>query len=143
MVGFARNLVESLPELFKQLQDQNNSQKHSKTSDDFLKMLILMFFLFGLLFWSLSCLKSSGRLLGPISTKFRANPRSYDQRRFFVISIFMCFYVFLPVILVLELFKKLRETPENNFHQVSSKSEPGRPSNLILSHVISCNLIGK
>ena len=34
MVGFARNLVEivprSLPELFKQLGDQNNSQKHKK-----------------------------------------------------------------------------------------------------------------
>ena len=35
---------------------------------------------FWLLFWSRSCLKSSGRLLGSISTKFRANPRSYDQK---------------------------------------------------------------
>ena len=38
----------------------------------------------------------------------------------------MCF-VFLAVILVPELFKKLRETPRNNFHQVSSKSDPGCP----------------
>ena len=44
------------------------------------------------------------------------------------------FLVFLDVILVPELFKKLRETPWNNFHQVSPKSEPGCPSNLMLSH---------
>ena len=37
------------------------------------------------------------------------------------------FFVFLPVILVPELFKKLRETPGNNFHQVSSKSDKFRP----------------
>ena len=43
----------------------------------------------------------------------------------------------LAVILVPELFKKLRETPGNNFHQVSSKSDPGCPSNLMLSHLIS------
>ena len=38
LVGFARNLVEivprSLPELFKQLRDQNHSQKQPKTSDN-------------------------------------------------------------------------------------------------------------
>ena len=45
------------------------------------------------------------------------------------------FLLFLAVILVPELFKKLRETPGNNFHQVSSKSDPGCPSNLMLSHV--------
>ena len=40
-----------------------------------------------------------------------------------------CFFLlFLPVILHPELFKKLRETPGNNFHQVSYKSEPGCPS---------------
>ena len=32
-------------------------------------------------------------------------------------------FVFWAVILVPELFKKLRETPGNNFHQVSCKSE--------------------
>ena len=41
LVGFGRNLVQivprSLPELFKQLGDQNNSQKHSKTSDNILR----------------------------------------------------------------------------------------------------------
>ena len=31
-------------------------------------------------------------------------------------------------IMVPELFRKLRETPGNNFHLVSSKSEPGCPS---------------
>ena len=44
----------------------------------------------------------------------------------------MCF-VFWAVILVPELFKKLRETPGNNFHQVSSTSDKFRP---MLSHVI-------
>ena len=39
------------------------------------------------------------------------------------------FLLFLAVTLVPELFKKLRETPGNNFHQVSSKSDPGCPSN--------------
>ena len=34
------------------------------------------------------------------------------------------FFVFLAVILVPELFEKLRETPGTNFHQVSSKSRP-------------------
>ena len=38
------------------------------------------------------------------------------------------FVVFLAVILVPELFKKLRETPGNNSHQVSSKSELMGPS---------------
>ena len=38
------------------------------------------------------------------------------------------FLLFWPVILVPELLKKLRETPGNNFHQVSFKSEPGCPS---------------
>ena len=33
--------------------------------------------------------------------------------------------MFLLVILVPELFKKLRETPGNKFHQVSSKSDLG------------------
>ena len=37
-------------------------------------------------------------------------------------------FLFLAVILVPELFKKLRETPGNNFHLVSSKSESGCPS---------------
>ena len=34
----------------------------------------------------------------------------------------------MHAILVPELFRKLRETPGNNFHLVSSKSESGRPS---------------
>ena len=45
VVGFARNLVEivprSLPELFKQLRDQNNRQKQSKTSDKILRKIII------------------------------------------------------------------------------------------------------
>ena len=45
-----------------------------------LKMLSDAFYCFWLLFWSRSCLKSSGRLLGTISTKFRANPMSYDKK---------------------------------------------------------------
>ena len=36
--------------------------------------------------------------------------------------------MFLVVILVPELFRKLRETPGNNLHLVSSKSKRGRPS---------------
>ena len=48
--------------------------------------------------------------------------------------------MFLAVILVPELFKKLRETPGNNFHQVSSKSNPGCPSNLMLSHNLAGGL---
>ena len=36
--------------------------------------------------------------------------------------------MFWAVILVPKLFRKLRETPGNNFHLVSSKSEPGCPS---------------
>ena len=51
------------------------------------------------------------------------------------LKFWISFFVFLAVILVPELFKKLRETPGNNFHQVSSKSDPGCPSNLMLSHV--------
>ena len=43
------------------------------------------------------------------------------------------FLLFWAVILVPELFQKLRETPGNNFHQVSSKSDKFRP---MLSHVI-------
>ena len=46
---------------------------------------------------------------------------------FFEILNFM-FFVLFSVILVPELFRKLRETPGNNFHLVSSKSEPGCPS---------------
>ena len=42
------------------------------------------------------------------------------------------FLLFLAVILVPELFKKLRETPGNNFHQVLCKSEPECLSNLML-----------
>ena len=41
------------------------------------------------------------------------------------------FFVLLAVILVPELFKKLRETPGNNFHQVSSKSDWFTPKFLI------------
>ena len=38
------------------------------------------------------------------------------------------FFVFLAVTLVPELFKQLRKTPGNNFHQVSCKSEQGKPN---------------
>ena len=38
---------------------------------------------------------------------------------------FRLFYMFLAVILVPELFRKLRETPGKNSHQVWSKSEIG------------------
>ena len=38
------------------------------------------------------------------------------------------FLLFWDVILVPELFRKLRETPGKNFHLVSSKCEPGCPS---------------
>ena len=34
-------------------------------------------------------------------------------------------FLFWAVILVPELFRKLRETPGNNFHLVSSNSKPG------------------
>ena len=44
-----------------------------------LKILSDVFYCFCLLFWSRSCLKSSGRLLGTISTKFRANPTTGVQ----------------------------------------------------------------
>ena len=44
-----------------------------------LKMLSDVFDCFWLLFWSPSCLKSSGILLGSISTKFRTNPMSYNK----------------------------------------------------------------
>ena len=44
-----------------------------------LKILSDVFDCFCLLFWSRSCLKSSGRLLGTISTKFRANPTTGVQ----------------------------------------------------------------
>ena len=44
-----------------------------------LKILSDVFECFWLLFWSRSCLKSSGRLLGTISTKFRANPTTGVQ----------------------------------------------------------------
>ena len=97
-------------------------------------MLSDVFDCFWLLFWSPNCLKSSGRLLGSISSKFRANPRSYDQKYCFWIFDFQFFFVFLAVILVPELFKKLRETPGNNFHQVSCKSEELWPR-------ISCDLM--
>ena len=36
--------------------------------------------------------------------------------------------MFLAVILVPEPIKKVGDTGRNNFHQVSSKSEPGCPS---------------
>ena len=49
----------------------------------------------------------------------------YDFTMFFNFDFH--FFVFLAVILVPELFKKLRETPGNNFHQVSSKSDKFRP----------------
>ena len=65
----------SLPQLSKQLRDQNSSQK---------------------------------------SQKVRKKIKDF----FFVFS----------VILVPELFKKVRETPGKNVHQVSSKSELGCPS---------------
>ena len=45
------------------------------------------------------------------------------------------FVLFLAVILVPELFKKLRETPGNNFHQVSSKSDKFRPWKIRKSHI--------
>ena len=45
----------------------------------YLKMSSNAFDCFWLLFWSRSCLKSSGRLLGTISTKFRANPTTGVQ----------------------------------------------------------------
>ena len=44
-----------------------------------LKIWSDVFDCFWLLFWSRSCLKSSGRLLGTISTKFRANPTTGVQ----------------------------------------------------------------
>ena len=51
--------------------------------------------------------------------------------------------MFLAVILVPELFRKLRETPGNNFHLVSSKSESGCPSydqkNRAKNHVVFLN----
>ena len=65
-----------------------------------------------------------------------------NEKYYFMISTYFSikmlsdvFLLLLAVILVPELFKKLRETPGNNFHQVSSKSDPGCPSNLMLSHV--------
>ena len=57
----------------------------------------------------------------------------FDFFEFFEILNFI-FYC-LAVMLVPELFKKLRETSGNNFHKVSSKSDPGCPSYLMLSHV--------
>ena len=53
-------------------------------------------------------------------------------------------FMFLAVILDPEVFKKLRESPENNFHEVSSKSEPGcqsydsKPNKVNGYIVISC-----
>ena len=44
-----------------------------------LRYYLTCFYCFCLLFWSPSCLKSSGRLLGTISTKFRANPTTGVQ----------------------------------------------------------------
>ena len=38
------------------------------------------------------------------------------------------FFMFWAVILVPELFRKLRENPGNNFHPVSYKSERGCPT---------------
>ena len=46
----------------------------------------------------------------------------------------LVFPMFLLVILVPELFRKLRETPGNNFHLVSSSSEPGCPSSVQKYH---------
>ena len=45
---------------------------------DFFENLNCVFLCFWLIFWSTSCFKSSGRLLGTISTKFRPNPTSSD-----------------------------------------------------------------
>ena len=81
---------------------------------------------------SRSFLSSSG---SKITAKKQKNVRHNFNRK--ISRIWLPFFCFLAVILVSELFKKLRETPENNFHQVSSKSEPGCPSNLMLSHVRS------
>ena len=45
-----------------------------------LKIWSDVFDCFWLLFWSRSCLKSSGRLLGTISTKFHANPKKENRK---------------------------------------------------------------
>ena len=88
-LGFGPDLVgifpRSLPQLSKQLRDQNNMQKHRKNLffivlrvfTSFIIFLISIFFFFlgfCLLFWSLSCLESCGRLLGKIPTKSGPNP---------------------------------------------------------------------
>ena len=74
----------------------------------FLKILSDVFDCFGLLFWSRSCLKSSGRLLGTISTKFRPNPRSWASTNHstkhvllrFVLTVWTLVLVVLVVVLV-------------------------------------------
>ena len=63
--------------------------------------------------------------------------RIYKKKlRFFMIVLdfyFLLFPRFLPVILVPELFRKLRETPGNNFHLVSSKflTKESNPMNIL------------
>ena len=90
-LGFGRDLVgmhpRSLPQLSKQLRDQNNSQKPHKSE------------------------------IQNFKTTIKKTKRSTNR-------ITNClFLLFLVVILVPELFRKLRETPGKNSHQVWSKSE--------------------
>ena len=74
---------------------------------------------------------STGRAIGGFPTKEnkkidRMNKIIYPPYDL-ILNFDFHFFVFLAVILVPELFKKLRETPGNNFHQVSSKSDKFRP----------------
>ena len=72
------------------------------------------------------------KMLLPLNSKAYEKLQKQAKYNIFLYCFFeilnFIFLSFWAVILVPELFRKLRETPGNNFHLVSSKSGPGCPS---------------
>ena len=94
------------------------------------KILSDAFLFCWLLFWSLSCLKSSGRLLGTISTKFRANPRSYNG--FPTFSLVLCYqtrWKLIPGVPRSFLNSSGTKITAKNMEQLKFKFPPKIPKN--------------
>ena len=126
-IGFGRDWVEivprSLPELFEQLGDQNNSQKHPTNENRNLRWdhrggyMISRF-----LTWnSDSSWKTAHIDNWACLESLNFNFTIFSKFWISFVCGFGCYFGPRAV-------RKLRETPGKKIHQVSSKSEPGCPS---------------
>ena len=72
--------------------------------------------------------ETPGKNFHQVSSKSERSCTSYDQKIKFSRFVFLMFLMFFSVILVPELFRKMRETCGKQFHLVVSKSEISCPS---------------